>query len=80
MRPRDRYYSERGAGGLELLPFVFVEKSEHSAALRLQASDLERLHEAVMQAHAIPHIDLQKKITLRKKSIGINKCVCKGVP
>ena len=45
----------------EFLPLVFVEKSENCTALWLQAPHLESFHKAVMQAHSIPHIDLQTK-------------------
>lgn len=69
----------------ELLPFVFMEKSEHCTALRLQAPHLERFHKAVVQAHPIPHIDLQTKATFRTNTghstswrggAGINTPVC----
>lgn len=42
------------------LPFVFLKKSEHCTTLRLQASHFESFHKAVVQAHSIAHIDLQK--------------------
>lgn len=72
-------------GAAWLLPFVFLEKSEHCTALGLQASHLQSLHKAIMQAHSIPHIDLQTNVPmwatapLAKMNTKIHTPTCKMV-
>lgn len=51
--------------------FVFMEKSEHCTALRLQAPHLERFHKAVVQAHPIPHIDHRSLLIWQEDPDGV---------
>lgn len=46
---------------VSLLPFWFSKKSKNCTAFWLQTSDLQCLHETVMQGHSIPHIHLPPK-------------------